>query len=260
MEMSVFRGSTVGYKNIIKSSCSQDFSIYEEHEDYLICVVADGHSMERFKYSHIGSKLACQAVLNISRKYSLDKESQIFIDDLKKGEIQRQIKYIWKNLVYNDFYKRNYRAYKMDYILYGKTLTFFIVLKEKIIFFNLGDGNILIKRHDKYEFVFEDNNYKIVNSLVHENCEEKMQYKILDKYEYIRLVLFTDGFINCFNTYSELNLELDKTFALLNKNVFTVLELQNSYQKHLSNLSRYGSYDDISVIFVENTYTENEEE
>ncbi|MBU5334842.1 PP2C family serine/threonine-protein phosphatase [Intestinibacter bartlettii] len=260
MEISVFRGSTVGYKNIIKACCSQDFSIYEEHKDYLVCVVADGHSMERFKYSHIGAKLACQAVLDISKKYSLDKDSDVFIDDLKNGEIQRQIKYIWRELVYNDFYKRNYRAYKIDYILYGTTLTFLIVLKEKIIFFNLGDGNVLMKLHDKYEFIFEDNNYKIVNSLAHENCQEKMQYKILDKYEYIRLVLFTDGFINCFNTYSELNLELDKTFELLNKNVFIKLELENSYKKHLNNLSRYGSYDDISVIFVENTCIKNGKE
>ncbi len=251
MEINVFKGSAVGYKNIIKSSCSQDFCIYKKYDDYLICAVADGHSIDMFKYSHIGSKLACQAILDIAEKYLLGKDSDLFIDNLKKGEIQHQLKLRWINLVYEDFYKRNYRAYRLNYILYGTTLTFFILLKDKMIFFNLGDGNILIKE-DKYKFIFKNNNYKVVNSLAHENCEKKMQYKIFDKYEKLKLVLFTDGFINCFNTYDELNLELDTTFGLFNKNVFIMLNLENIYKEHLNDLSRYGSHDDISIIFVYN--------
>ena len=45
MCINIFEGNTVGYKNVIKSSCSQDFSIYKKYKDYLICSVADGHSM-----------------------------------------------------------------------------------------------------------------------------------------------------------------------------------------------------------------------
>ena len=68
MCINIFEGNTVGYKNVIKSSCSQDFSIYKKYKDYLICSVADGHSMDMFKYSHIGSRLACKAILDISEK------------------------------------------------------------------------------------------------------------------------------------------------------------------------------------------------
>ena len=119
-----------------------------------------------------------------------------------------------------------------------------------MIFFNLGDGNILIKEDHTYNFIFKNNNYRVINSLAHENCEEKMQYKIIDRYKKIKLAVFTDGFINCFNTYDELKSELDRTFDMLSKNIFTMWSLEKIYKHHLDNLSRYGSFDDISIIFV----------
>ena len=249
MCINIFEGNTVGYKNVIKSSCSQDFSIYKKYKDYLICSVADGHSMDMFKYSHIGSRLACKAILDISEKY-LQIDSDLFINNFKKGIIQKQIKLRWRNLVYEDFYSRNYRAYKLNYGLYGTTLTFFILLRDKMIFFNLGDGNILIQQENGYNFIFENNNYRVVNSLAHENCEDKMQYKILNRYKDLKLAIFTDGFINCFNTYEEVKSDLDSTFEMLNKNIFRRYNLENKYKAHLEKLSRYGSHDDISVIFV----------
>ena len=205
--------------------------------------------MDMFKYSHIGSRLACKAILDISEKY-LQIDSDLFINNFKKGIIQKQIKLRWRNLVYEDFYSRNYRAYKLNYGLYGTTLTFFILLRDKMIFFNLGDGNILIQQENGYNFIFENNNYRVVNSLAHENCEDKMQYKILNRYKDLKLAIFTDGFINCFNTYEEVKSELDSTFEMLNKNIFRRYNLENKYKAHLEKLSRYGSHDDISVIFV----------
>ena len=77
-----------------------------------------------------------------------------------------------------------------------------------------------------------------------------MQYKILERYNKFKLVIFTDGFINSFNNYEEFEIELDKTFEILNKNVFASMNLKKTYSKYLENLSRYGSFDDISVIFV----------
>ena len=37
---------------------------------------------------------------------------------------------------------------------------------------------------------------------------------------------------------------------MLNKNIFRRYNLENKYKAHLEKLSRYGSHDDISVIFV----------
>ncbi len=39
--------------------------------------------MDMFKYSHIGSRLVCKAILDISEKY-LQIDSDLFINNLKK--------------------------------------------------------------------------------------------------------------------------------------------------------------------------------
>lgn len=252
MNINIFKESVIGYKNIIKSSTSQDFCIYKIYDKCIICAVADGHSSSRFKYSHIGSELACEAILDILEIYLSNKSMDIFVEDFKNKKIQHEIKNKWKKLVYDDFYKRNYKAYKIDYVLYGTTLSFVILLDENILFFNLGDGIILSKKNDLYEKIFENNNYRIVNSLADDKCEEKMQYKILKRDEKIQLVLSTDGFINSFDTYDELKVELDNNLKMLNKNVFSNFYFKKMYKNYLYNLSKYKSFDDISIIFIYN--------
>ena len=69
MEVNIFGEGAVGYKNIVKSSSSQDFFLYKKYKNYAVCTVADGHSMDVFKYSHIGSYLACQSVFEILKTY-----------------------------------------------------------------------------------------------------------------------------------------------------------------------------------------------
>ena len=102
------------------------------------------------------------------------------------------------------------------------------------------------------KIVFENNNYRIVNSLADDKCEEKMQYKILKRDEKIQLVLSTDGFINSFDTYDELKVELDNNLKMLNKNVFSNFYFKKMYKNYLYNLSKYKSFDDISIIFIYN--------
>lgn len=248
--MNIFNASVTGYKNLVKGFGSQDFSIYKEYENYIFCAVADGHSSSRFKYSHIGSKLACEATLNIVKSYLDDKEIDLFIEDFENKKILFKIKSKWRSMVYQDFYKRNFKAYKLDYVQYGTTLTFVVLLEKNIVFFNLGDGGILVKRKASYKSIFENNNYKIVNSLAQDRCEEKMQYKILDRCDEFEMVVFTDGFINSFDNTHKFESQLDKTFKIFNKNVFTRMNLEKTYSKYLEKLSKYGSFDDISVIFI----------
>ena len=248
--MNIFEVNVAGYKNTVRNFCSQDFSIYKKYENYIVCAIADGHSSNRFKYSHIGSKLACEAVLKVVEGYLIDDNVDLLIENFKKEKIQLEIKYKWRDMVYEDFYKKNYKAYKLDYIQYGTTLSFVLLLKEYIVFFNLGDGGILIKKDENYEHVFKNNNYKIVNSLAQNRCEERMQYKILKLDENFQIVMFSDGFINSFDSYDKFKLELDKVFKILKKNVFAGINLKNTYLKYLTKLSKYGSLDDISVIFI----------
>lgn len=250
MKINIFEESIIGYKNITKHSCSQDYLDYKRQKDYMVFAVSDGYSMKPFKYSHIGSKLACESVFEITDKYISNKNKDLFIFDLKNGQIQSEIKNTWEKLVFKDFYSKYPKAYKINYTLYATTISFVIILKDKIVFFNLGDGEIVIKQDEKYNLVFENNNDKLVNSLAMKNCTKKMQYKILKGDLDLDIALFTDGFKNSFSSREKLYKELDIVFDTMNKDVFRVLNLKRVYKKHLINLSKRYSFDDISIIFI----------
>ena len=51
MEVNIFGEGAVGYKNIVKSSSSQDFFLYKKYKNYAVCTVADGHSMDCLLYT-----------------------------------------------------------------------------------------------------------------------------------------------------------------------------------------------------------------
>lgn len=254
MKINIFKESVVGYKNIVKSSNSQDFCVYKECNDYTIVAIADGHSMEKFKYSDIGSKLACRVILNVVQTYlkkDLNKGKKLLIKDLENKKIYEIIKFQWRNLVYKDFYKKNFKAYKLNYMIYGTTVAFIVLFKENALFFNLGDATTLIKKNQDYVNVFKNNNFKIVNSLACDECDKKMQYKNLKIEKNEKIVVFTDGFINSFKSYNELKNELDTTFEILNKDIFHKFYLKKTYKNHLNDISKYGSYDDISIIYLQ---------
>ena len=251
MDINIFDMEIVGYKNIKKSINSQDHLLYKNEKNYAILSVADGHSLTRFKYSEIGAKIACEVVLDVVSKYLNMGKFDLFIEDFKSKKIQLEIKNEWRRRVYDDFYKRNYKAYKLDYIDYGTTLTFVVLFEKNIIFFNLGDGYIFVEEKGEYIKVFKNNNYKIVNSLAHKNCEIYMQYKIEElKYENLKLIISTDGFVNSFENYFDLKLEFEKIFSFLEKNVFSNLNFRKKYKKYLFDLNKRGSKDDISIIFL----------
>lgn len=251
MKINLFKASIVGYKNIKRSSNSQDYCDYKEYEDIGIYSVADGHSLPRFKYSDIGAKLACKAVEDVIDTYINDDKEEDIINDFEDGIIQHKIKISWDRLVYNHFYTVNYKAYRLNTGLYGTTLTSVILIKNNIIFFNLGDGKILIKEGDDYDFVFENNNHIIVNSMCQNICESKMQLKIINKEDKdIKIVICSDGFTNSFMYYDDLKREIDNTFNSLNSNVFIKYKFEKNYTNHLNELSKSRCFDDISVMYI----------
>lgn len=253
MDINIFDMDIVGYKNLKKSIASQDYLLYKNEKNYVILSVADGHSLDRFKYSEIGSKIACEVVIDVLCKY-LDMENfDLLIENFKLKKIQLEIKNEWKSRVYDDFYKKNYKAYKLDYINYGTTLTFVVLFEKYIIFFNLGDGYIFVEKDGEYVNSFKNNNYKVVNSLAQKNCEMYMQYKIEEvNFKNLKLIISTDGFINSFENYFDLKLEFEKIFSIIQKDVFSNLNFKKEYKKYLFDLSKNGFKDDMSIIFLYN--------
>lgn len=253
MEISIFSKDVVGYKNQIKDKSSQDYLSYEIFDEGIICAIADGHSGEFFTYSHKGARFACESAIEIMKKYMKEDRDNIS-NLLQKNEIQKNICNKWRYLVDEDFKENLPRVYKLNYFKYGTTLLTVIITHKYKLFLKLGDGDILIKKNNEYKkILFTNKKNIIVDCVAEENAYNKMQYKLeeiddLDKT--YSIIMYSDGFENSFFSKEMMIKDLNETIKSYKKNIFTRMFLEESYKKYLWELSKKGSYDDISIIIV----------
>ncbi|RDY24655.1 hypothetical protein CHF27_000190 [Romboutsia maritimum] len=250
MNYSVFASGVIGYKNRLKSKKSQDYMEYKVFDKGTICALADGHSTEFFKYSYEGAKFACKSMISVLEKY-LEK-MQDLENDLEKNIIQKIIYNEWKDMVEKHYYTLNPVVFKTEYIKYGTTLIGVLISDEKIVYIKLGDGNILVKKENKYTKVIDTKKNRTVDSMGKENAHEKMMYFVdnIGTNKINNIVIFTDGYENGFYSEKEMFEDLDKTIVKYNKNIFSRMNLYKNYKKHLNFISDKRSKDDISIIFL----------
>ncbi|MEW9080538.1 protein phosphatase 2C domain-containing protein [Terrisporobacter glycolicus] len=250
MKFSVFSKSVVGYKNIIKNKSSQDYLQFDYINDGLICAVADGHSGDFFTYSHLGSKFACEVAIETLKKYAdedIGKIKTLFDNKI----LQKEICNGWKVLVEQDIKNRLPRAFKYNYFIYGTTLLGVMIKKDYIIYLKIGDGDIIIKQDDNFKKVLPSYNKNIVDCLAEDKAYDKMIYKVvINEININNIIIYSDGFENSFSSYKSMLNNIDSTLIMYNKNIFSKTKLEKNYHKELSDLSKSGSLDDISIIFV----------
>jgi len=252
MEFDVFYSSVVGYKNIVKNKTSQDYCTYKIIEDGVIGALADGHSTDFFEYSHIGAKLACIAAIEVLELYINKNDSDLIYNDLDSKKIQKDIYYKWKELI-DDYHKKNNPiVLKLEYVKYSATLSAVLINKNIKLYLNIGDSSILVKRNDNYIKILDNNDGVLVKSLGWEDAYKNIDYYYEKATEYNKddyIIIFSDGYSNGFDSYEDMILDLDNTIKNYNNNIFSKFNLTNNYKKHLENISKYKSYDDITIIF-----------
>ncbi|MDO4925479.1 MAG: protein phosphatase 2C domain-containing protein [Turicibacter sp.] len=251
MIFTVFSKSIVGYKNKIKNKSSQDYIKYEILEDSIICSIADGHSGEFFTHSHKGSKYACEAAIEVLKKY-ITYNLYDLDTFLKENKIQKEICNLWRELVKEDFIKNSPRAYKINYFRYGTTLLTAVVTNKYRLFLKLGDGEILTNKNNIFNKELYVSPKKLVDCMAEEEACNKMVWKLEENTDIggDSIILYSDGYENSFSSYEFMIKDLKDTLDKYNKNIFTKLILEKSYENYLAKLSKEGSRDDISIIFV----------
>ncbi len=251
MNYNIFECSVVGYKNVLKNLNSQDYLDYKILDNAIICTVADGHSGEFFKYSDIGSKIACKCSIKILEELiNMDEENILKL--LENETIQRRIFDQWMDLVENDYKKNKPRVYKPQYLKYSTTLVSILITDKFRLYLKIGDGEIVIKSNDMYKSIIKTKYKQIVDSLGRDDSYKNIMYHIEKSSELKvdNIILFTDGYENSFENNEKLYKSLDSTIKKYNKNVFSKELLKIEYKDYLNNLSKYESYDDISIIFI----------
>jgi serine/threonine protein phosphatase PrpC len=251
MNYNIFECSVVGYKNVLKNLNSQDYLDYKILDNAIICTVADGHSGEFFKYSDIGSKIACKCSIKILEELiNMDEENILKL--LENETIQRRIFDQWMDLVENDYKKNKPRVYKPQYLKYSTTLVSILITDKFRLYLKIGDGEIVIKSNDMYKSIIKTKYKQIVDSLGRDDSYKNIMYHIEKSSELKvdNIILFTDGYENSFENNEKLYKSLDSTIKKYNKNVFSKELLKIEYKDYLNNLSKYESHDDISIIFI----------
>ena len=248
MDYKIFKGSTIGYKNIVKNINSQDYLDYKIVKDCIICCVADGHSGEFFEFSHIGSKLACKAAINIIEDV-VDKSESEILSMLKGEAIQQKIQEMWMDMVNEDYRKNNPVVFKTQYLKYSTTLIVLLITKDFRLYLKLGDGNIVVKEKNEFKNVIATKEHNIVDSLGRRDSFKNIMYRI-ENNNVDSIILFTDGYENSFRDEEKLYKSLDSTINKYNGSIFSRLKLMKEYNLYLSKLSKTSSLDDISIIFI----------
>ena len=196
MDFYILEKSVTGYKNLIKNKQSQDYLKVEKISNGLICTIADGHSGDYFINSYKGAKFACEAAIEIFKKYTNTEIDKIEVL-MKEKVIQKEICDKWKLLVGNDMRENMSKAYKYDYFKYGTTLLAVLIKDNYILCLKLGDGDILLKKNQEVIKVLPNYKKNIVDCMAEENSFEKIIYKIEKNQNNISdIIIFSDGFEN----------------------------------------------------------------
>lgn len=250
MNFYVFNKSIVGYKNKINNKSSQDYLEIESMPEGLICTIADGHSGDFFTYSHKGSKFACKAAIEVIKKY-INKDMNEIEILLKEKVLQKEICDKWRYLVSLDMKENLPSVFKYNTFKYGTTLLLVLIKENYILYMKLGDGDILLKKHNKIENALPVYKKNIVESMSQEKSYEKIIYKIeKNEKDTSDIIIFSDGFENSFVSYDDMIEDINDTIIKYKKSIFSKYLLEKNYDKHLIKLSENRSLDDISIIFI----------
>lgn len=261
MKFDVFFSSVTGYKNKIKGKSSQDYLKIKKVDNGIICAIGDGHGIERCKYSYKGSEFACDACLEILEnlyneiKFVRYEDLEYTINYMKKEEkIQKLIQERWREYVLSHYKTKIPNVYNVDYVLYGTTLIGSLITDNVKVYIQIGDGNI-IEYKNKFNLIKYNKNSKVYGVLNSMYLDDAYKYidlnvSINDINTIDSIVIFSDGFINSFRTYEELNNSLRATIKEYRKNVFSKYNLEKEYKKYLEYLTINKSKDDISIIFI----------
>lgn len=261
MDYNIFAKSTVGYKNRIKNKKSQDYMYYKKYEECIIVAIADGHGINRCMLSNRGAEFASKACIEVLTdlffilKEEKDNILEVLTPSYYEKTISERIHSKWKEYVYEDYIKRVPNVYKIDYILYGTTLIGALITNEFNIYLQIGDGNIVEYKNEKFNIVNYNKKNKtrgVLNSMYLDDASKFIDINIsLNNTKDNKLVvLFSDGYTNSFRNYDELFKDIKNTIINYNKNIFTRHNTIKDYDKYLDYLAINKSKDDISIIFI----------
>ncbi len=258
----ILSSSIRGASHISKGQVCQD-ALSVSHtffrgESIIIATVSDGHGGKKYIYSDIGASLATEAVnqsllqfakLIIEKKLKQKEANTYFQEKLIKDILLK-----WYQMIKYDYQLRKENDDSKNFIkFYGCTISFILIIQEKIYAGQIGDGAI-------YHFgmdialklilpnVSSENLGLTTDSLCNENAIYKYQFDIIDLRKNKKGILFitTDGLIDSLG--DELSIMLSDLY--IKKNKFGINTIGTIWPKMLRKWTDEGVGDDMGTIIV----------
>ena len=256
--MIAFGCSVKGAAHIRADMPCQDSHIIQQHSDYTILAVADGHGSLSCPFSQDGSKIAVQTFCDLMTSY-YEKNSvedlMNFLNHDGKIVIPKEIENFWKENVLQ-FHQKNLRENILEeeiYKQYGSTLLGLLITKKFIYAFQLGDGDIICVNQNESSAVVDSEHLLGVEtfSLSNKNAWKYANNAIISrtKNNFPNLyILSTDGFSNSHASQEDFYKTCRDYYEL-----FTDQQqdyINENLEQWLNETSAEGCGDDITVAFA----------
>jgi serine/threonine protein phosphatase PrpC len=268
-----------GYSNQDSIQWKQSYT-----SNTIVMSVADGHGSDMHFRSKVGSQIAVntavETLFELFHNQPIEINNVSQVKDIIRYSIPRLLVHNWMDRVRYHVHKHPFSDNEIDLLLkkkgplilekvmnnpkiaYGSTLLTAVITKDYFIFFQLGDGNILIVDNDKnVRNMFSSNNSdsndkSSIDSIIHTESlcmdDSWLEFKtgIFDFHALKPklILLSTDGYCNSFTNESGfLKIGLDY-LALLEE--FGYSYLSEKLYEIIRQTSREGSGDDITLGFI----------
>lgn len=245
-------------------------SFYKElTSDIKIIAVADGHGSSSCPYSKTGSQTAanvfCDTMAEFAVKYK-DNMKELFVTLNREGETTRIAKWIvteWEKriLSYHIMQKRDIPKDEQGGInknavwkLYGSTLLGILITKDFLFALQLGDGDITYVDSLGASPVIEGDKILGVetHSISKASSWKQVLTRVVNRENLVEFpcmyVLSTDGWANSYSSEVEFRKTCVDYFNSIQEHGIDTVE--NNLEKWLSETSKMGCGDDITVVFA----------
>ena len=218
--MSIFFTKTeTGYSHISTGKRCQDFSASYSDEERTIVTACDGHGGNVYIRSHLGSKFASNAVIDVLREiertafYKAKKEA--VIENIRLNILCR-----WNSLVEGHLTKNPIRMSEVTELTeaeilslrknpikaYGTTLNAAMILGTKLICVSIGDGGCFLVKSGIVTPAFTEDEDEPVANITYSLCQDDaFSHLLVSVHElsaYDGAVVCTDGMINPYQNLS----------------------------------------------------------
>jgi serine/threonine protein phosphatase PrpC len=261
----VITASVRGFTHIRQDKPNQDAVGYWQSgiATPLILAVADGHGSDRSFRSEIGSQFAVAAALTTLRDFIERQESPYPLSGIKRlaeEKLPQRLVQLWQKYVRGhcenhpfSMAERELLGQRPETVAYGSTLLAVLVTEAFIIYWQLGDGDILsVQPSGEVERPLPTDERLLGNettSLCLEQAwqEFRFRFQVIDeKMRPAFILLTTDGYANSFPNEQDF-LQVASDFHQMLVVEQKITEVEQQLPQWLNEVSQQGSGDDISV-------------